>query len=184
MNTGKHRDVVLLTINIQDLISMWWPNVSSLLLVVLTAIGAYVGFFVGKRNTRNDLEKKYDLSLTKTRIKHYKKLYAYLILLSSYPQPKLLTSEELTQLSETLSHWYHEEVGLFLSYEGRKGYGNLQQKIQEAISKPVENSQFKSQATLLNNVRVAAHKLRAILANDVRTRHQGILNNGKSKHIM
>lgn len=124
-------------------------------------LGTLSAFFAAYLKFRKDLMNKYDLSPRKIRIKHYKKLYTYLTLLANYPRQKQLTTEELYNLSETLSCWHHKEAGLFLSHSSRKGYDNLQKKIREAISKSVVYSQCELQTKLLNNVRNAAHELRA-----------------------
>jgi hypothetical protein len=93
--------------------------VASIITAVVTAVLAAVGTYV---TTRRNLQIQFDASLREMRITAYKELWARLASLAKYARPEPLSRNEAQELAVTLSDWYFQTGGLFLSQETRRDY--------------------------------------------------------------
>jgi hypothetical protein len=101
--------------------------VSGLVGLVVSGIGTYFGT---QWKIRKDLEAKYDSDLRHLRLGTYQVLWGLLNPLSLYGRDSFPTRETIDSLAQTLTSWYFQEGGVFLSKNTRDAYFRLQRALQ------------------------------------------------------
>jgi hypothetical protein len=146
--------------------------------IAVAAIAAVVGLIAGIVGTayksRKELETSYDIDRRKARIFVYKKLWTESAVLSLYSPPKF-DRDAATQFSAELRRWYFEDGGMYLSKSAQEAYLNLQQALEETLSRDDD-------PMLLREIlRKKASALRSALVRDIATRDQSLLSRRKKQ---
>ena len=100
--------------------------------VFITAIVAYRQ---GANRVTQDLQIEYDKDLRVRRIRAYGALPQKLRPLARYPQLEPLTHDRTLELTRSLSDWYFDAGGLFLSTTARDQYFALQDSLKIVLQK-------------------------------------------------
>ena len=101
-------------------------------------ISAILTYFLGVLKTKRELIVKFDQRVLEERLTAYKELWKLFLPLAKYNPAQSPTYDILRNISISMTNWYYETGGLYLTYESRKEYFDVQECIQELL-KNVKN---------------------------------------------
>jgi hypothetical protein len=140
--------------------------------IIIVFFTAVVTYFSTRSKLRTELTAKYDKELRDRRLKLYEELWPKTEPLGMYASSESFTYKTIAAVSSDLHDWYFKEGGLFLSNKSRTPYFSLKDAIQRVIedgqpaNKPDQPIPDEARQAIVS----AAHRLRASLADDIRTR--------------
>jgi hypothetical protein len=152
----------------------------SVITVIAGLISAILTYFLGVLKIKRELIVKFDQRVLEERLMAYKELWKLFLPLAKYNPSQSPTYGILKNISILMTKWYYETGGLYLTYESRKEYFDVQDKIQELLKKSSadsENLDEESKSAIFKKVSL----LRTKLSGDIGSRKnlRGRIKNNK-----
>lgn len=152
--------------------------------LVIGAIASGIGTYVLTRlKTRQDLEARYDADLRHARLTTYAELWKLLQPLALFGRNGFPTPQTLDEMSHSLTAWYFDKGGIYLSVPTREAYFRLQRALRD-----VTESIFATQSDapvhgeLFEHLRSIGSRLRTRMTMDVGTR-KSLMFDESAEHI-
>ena len=140
---------------------------------VISYVSAAITFLATRSKSRLDMTVEYDKALHEKRLELYKQLWPKTEPLGKYASSDSFTYKTVAAVSLDMHDWYFKEGGLFLSKESRTPYFLLKDAIQLVIEdgQLANNPDQPIPDAARQAIVGAAGRLRASLADDLRTRN-------------